>query len=213
VTYIAWQGSEALKSEHCTRIERHRKADEIVQGIGFDGRRGCAVGCSLDKYDHALFAEVFGLEPAVPRLVDRIHESLTPKQSIAWPGRFANALPVGADTRLLWPRFAVWMLRRVRRGKTGDVRGAIDRVVALYERRIAGDEPPKDEWRNAAYAVDAAAYAYVAAAYAAAAAADAADAEAAAAAASYAADRSRFWTTAAKELVRIASTLPIGGAQ
>ncbi len=196
IELIAWQGNDALKSEVVARIEAHRKADEIVQGEGYSGGRGCAVGCSLDSYDHGLFARTFGVQLEVARLVDAIHEGLTAKESVSWPSRVAMAIEPGAYTSLVWVRWAVWMLGRVAKGRPEKITAAIDTVRALYERRLAGDEPTREEWLAARSTATA-------------------TAAAAAAAAADAAARKRYWRDAAKELARLLKACPErkGGAR
>src|SRR5581483_1084383 len=105
-----------------------------------------------------------------------------------WPTRFLKAIPVGADLSLVWPQFAVWLLIDEKHGvirfagERSDVRQAIERTAALWQRVIDGEsvESLKVEFNAAAAA------AADASARAAADAADAADAASYAAYAAYA---------------------------
>jgi len=143
--------------------------------------RGCAIGCavrSLDRLagdygreiwdydDHALVAERLGIPHQITHVVDRIFEYLPLPLAMEWPCRFADSLPVGKDLKLLWPRLAVWLLTDPVHGVTRHAMDAAEAqsIAALYERRIAGDEPTRSEWwvagtedaTAAAYARDAA---------------------------------------------------------
>ncbi len=61
----------------------------------------------------------------------------------------------------MWPRFAIWLLTVEAPSYSGA------KVAALYERRLAGDEPTREQWQSAANAAAAyAAYAAATAAYA-----------------------------------------------
>jgi len=136
------------------RIAAHRAADEIIQGIGWNGKRGCAIGCSLDVYDHEEFATVVignnarndGIK--IARLVDRLHELLPLDLALDWPGRVANALTPGADTTHVLARWFVWFLRVELHER--DITTYGEQIAVLDERRIAGDEPDANEWTDAA---------------------------------------------------------------
>ena len=162
----AYHNSRELKDHYIARVSAHRAADELIQGTGWKGGKGCAVGCVLDAYDHARYPIELGIPEVLAHLEDRIFEGLAPSDAMPWPEAFLGAIRPGADLSLVWPRFAVWLLT-VELSKWRAP--TIDAVVALYERRIAGDEPTVAEWKAAAAAASAAAdAAYDAAAYAAA---------------------------------------------
>jgi len=147
---IAWPTGEHEKIR--ARIARHRELDEIIQGTGWNGRIGCAIGCSLDKYDHEEFANVLignndrndGIKIAL--LIDRLHELLPFALSLDWPGRVAHALTPGADTTHVLSRWFVWLLRVEL--KDHDAFGYCAKVAALYECRLAGDEPSATTWSS-----------------------------------------------------------------
>lgn len=72
----------------------------------------------------------------------------------AFPEKFIEAIPVGADLSMVWPKFAHWLLmdpeHGVHRFPTGDrSRTAIQSVGDLYARWIAGESPTKEAWRPA----------------------------------------------------------------
>src|SRR6185312_6935204 len=215
---LSFHGDQAIKDKFTARVEAHKAADEIIQGAGWENGKGCAIGCMFDRYSHEAFVVELGGTLPVARLIDRIHEGLTPVESKEWPGRVISAMPVGRDLALVWPRFALWMLCDLvakfaaRAPKTAK---ACAGVAALYDRWIAGDKPSTEDWgkaRSVADAADAAAadasddddaayadaYAAADAAYAAAAAA--ADDDDAAYAAARRDARQKFWTDAAAKL-------------
>jgi hypothetical protein len=113
-----------------------------------------------------------------------------------FPLRFIQAVPVGVDLSLVWPKFAIWLLGDEKDGvikyvETDEQKKIIIDIVELYKRVIAGEsiESLKKEFAIAAIAAIAAtaAAAYAAAdAYATAAAAYAAADAYATAAAAYA---------------------------
>jgi hypothetical protein len=233
VKMLAYHNDPQLKEQFLSLLRWHQEQDRIIKGKYADNPKnglisvagfslpskfkGCAIGCSINSLkaitgrtdieygDHAAYEELIGVPHILARLEDGIFERLPDEKSQAWPVRFAEAIPAGADLSLVWPRFAHWLLVDERDGvirfaKTDDQRDAIRGVAELYQDTINGIEVSIDTWRNAAddaadaayaatYAAYAAAYAAYAAAYAAAdaayAAADAADAAADAAYAAY----------------------------
>jgi hypothetical protein len=72
-------------------------ADELVRGMGWNGKKGCAVGCTLEAYDHSRYPIELGLPEWVAHLEDKIFEGLPLKESKTWPLRFLESIPVGAD--------------------------------------------------------------------------------------------------------------------
>jgi hypothetical protein len=226
---LAYHNDPAIKAKYLKRVRAHQKADRLVQGTGAEGAgenfRGCAVGCTLEVYDHSRYPIELGIPQELARLEDRIFEGLPVDAAMKWPAQFLSVITPGADLTMVWPRFSLWLLE-TELGKYPTSEPA----TALYRRWIAGNKPGVEEWRSAAdaaYAADAAADAAYAAraaadpadaaaaddadayaAYAAYAAADAADAyaaDAAADAAAYAARAARkaFWNRAAKQLLKL----------
>jgi hypothetical protein len=225
---IAYHGDPKVKAKYVRRVQRHRKLDQLIPGATGSGGKGCAVYCTFDVYDHSRGPDEIGVPEVLMRLNDRIFESLathaTRDEYLAWPTQFLRSIRPGADLSMVWPQFALWLLRGLpeRSLKRPDVKAAVERVAALYERWIAGDKPSVKEWREARSAAYAAAYAAAADAAAAAAAAYAAAAAAAdadAADAAYAADadavgaRRSFWRGARDQLLALLAGAPTGQVQ
>jgi hypothetical protein len=226
MTLVAYFDSPDLKQLYINRMTEHQRLDQLVQGQGhFTDGKGCAVACTMHAYDHAAYETEIGVPQVLARLEDYIFEGLATDEAKRWPLRFLAAIPVGADLSMVWPRFAVWLLREEL--KSHDKGGHCEKVAALYDRWISGVKPPVEEWRAArsaaayyaaadAYAAYAADAAYAAAAYAtdaayAAATYAAADAYAAYAAAAAGADYARrsFWLRAASKLEQLLTEAPL----
>ena len=143
-----WAGKPALKRKYINRMEAHRKADELVQGIGWEsnGRvRGCAVGCLFRAYDHTRGPKEIGVPENLLELEDGIFEGLPKKEALEWPVRFLSAIKVGSDLSLVFAKFAVWKLTDNKCGFTslaGQRPASIAcclRVAALWQRVIDGE--------------------------------------------------------------------------
>lgn len=158
----------------------HRAADRIISGTyqRMNGRKfvgGCAVGCSLqscrtlakdasiDRSSHALYEPYLGVPQIIARLEDRIFEGLRGQAQKDWPVRFGEAIPVGVDLTMVWPRFALWLLSEEvpRHTKRQQSLAALAEVASLYREWCAGTRPAIDRWIKArkAYAADAGGYA------------------------------------------------------
>src|SRR5262245_36437505 len=143
-TLLAYHGKKSVKSKYLSRLREHRRLDHLVQGTGWEkngsGPKGCAVGCTLEKYDHARYPIELGIPVELAHLEDAIFEGLPKKEAMAWPSAFLNAIPVGADLSMVWPKFALWLLsdpkegviRFVEKPEYAAQKKAIEGVAALY---------------------------------------------------------------------------------
>jgi hypothetical protein len=210
---IAFHGEQGIKDQYLARVLLHRKADELCQGVGWESNgktRGCAVGCTLEAYDHSRYPIELGIPVELAYLEDQLFELQTPEDAQLWPERFLNAIPVGADLSKVFGQWAIWMLTDPEHGvikyagDQQDVREAIERVADCWRRGASPEEfraAAEAAWaaraaaRAAAEAARAAARAAAWAAEAAEAAAWAAEAAAEAAWAARAAEAA--WVTAA----------------
>ena len=133
---IAFHGSQEIKDKYLDRIRKHRLADELIRGTGWDGFRGCAVGCTLNKYDHAAYETELGIPQSIARLEDAIFEQLPQAVAMEWPERFLASIEPGADLSLVMSHWFVWMLTDPQDGvlqyaKTERSREAIQKVSAF----------------------------------------------------------------------------------
>lgn len=218
-TLISFHGDAAIKEKYLLRLQAHRIADEIIQGVGYevDGAevKGCAIGCTLNKYDHKAFETELGIPMVLAKLEDRIFEGLSVDESKDFPSNFLSAIPIGKDLGNVYKHFLIWLLSDpedgvIRFAKTEQTKSAILTVSAKLKFSLE-NEVTKEEWAEvrkiayAAAAADAAAYAAdaaaAAAAYAYAAAADAA--YAAAAVAADAAARKKHYSKMASKIIEL----------
>jgi hypothetical protein len=159
---LAFKNDPAVKAKFLNRIKMHREADELVQDYGYwkDGK-GCAIGCLAHRSTgaHAYLAKTWNVDERLLHLADAIFEGLPAELARKWPERFTSAIAEGADTSLVWHKFAVWLLRASQLLTITDSnREAIAAVIKLHVRGAKGDAPSHDEWiaaRNAASAADA----------------------------------------------------------
>jgi len=119
----AYHGDPAIKAKYIARIRAHRAAEHLTQGIGWSDDdptqiRGCAVGCTLESYDHSRYPIELGLPEWLAYLEDSIFEGLPAEEAQAWPESFLGAIQPGVDTEPV--RHQLALLR-------------IDRLIALQQ--------------------------------------------------------------------------------
>lgn len=200
----AFHGDPAIKDEYVKRLKAHHKADRLIQGQGWkedsDGVfRGCAVGCTLESYNHRAYIDELGIPPLLAGLEDGIFESLPPEEAPNFAMDFLKEIPVGADLSDRWFHWSHWMLvdstwgiqNKVEEGS--DTFKAIQDVADLCQRAMKGDIPSIAEWRAAR--ADAARAAYFASADA----ADAVDATDVYVYVARVADNRQEWAQAARD--------------
>ena len=201
--------NKKTKAKYMKRLQNHYDADEIKKGFYWEDGKGCAVGCTIESKNepHKAFEEELGIPAPIAHLEDTIFEGLSNGDAKKFPLRFLEAVPVKTDLSQVIPRFLVWLMKDLEKvtEPRSDQRKALQTVRKLYERRLAGETVPDEEFRAAADdadAADAGAAAYAAyAAYAADAAAAAAAARAYAAAA-----RGKQYKKMSNKLIEILET-------
>lgn len=104
---LSFHGKQEIKDKYLARVIAHRKADAIIQGIGWENGKGCAVGCTLENYDHSRYPIELGLPKWLARLKDWIFENLPKEHAIEWPEKFLSIIPVGVCVEKVRYKLAV----------------------------------------------------------------------------------------------------------
>jgi len=151
----AFTNTIVTKAQAVASMEAHRAADQITQGVYWQDGKGCAVGCMIHDFRpgsedrHGLFPELFGIPTEIARLTDTIFEKLPNEDAKDFPLAFIVAIPEGADLGLVATRFKRFLLTGVvqfDREANPEVAAAVDGVIGLLDRKIAGDEPSEKQW-------------------------------------------------------------------
>ena len=149
VKMVAYHGQQEIKDKYLARVRAHREADNLIQGTGWEDGKGCAVGCTLEDYDHSKYPEVLGIPVELAYLEDKIFEGLSNGKAQAWPERFLSAIKPGADLSKVHLRMKIFALEQCRENAFDDGKAAIDQVVLLLSRCVEGDIPSNEEWSAA----------------------------------------------------------------
>lgn len=159
-TMIAFHGDPQIKKEYLARVRAHRRADELVKGRYWENGKGCAVGCTIHGSYHSSYEEELGIPEQIAWLEDVIFEGLPNEDAMAWPERFLESIPVGADLSMVFVKFAHWLLAvevQPHVENSPGVKAAIDDVASLLQREINGDKPLPEAYMAEAKAAKAAA--------------------------------------------------------
>jgi hypothetical protein len=57
----SFHNDPAIKAKYIARTEAHRAADNLIRGTGWENGKGCAVGCTLENYDHSQYPIELGI--------------------------------------------------------------------------------------------------------------------------------------------------------
>lgn len=106
---------------------------------------------------HGRVEEVYGIVEPVGHLLDKIFENLPTEdgQHALFAVASIDTIPVGADLSMVASQLMLDVLTDPTYGvhqhaeEGTEQRAAIETVTALYARRLAGDEPTREEWLDA----------------------------------------------------------------
>jgi len=136
---LSFHNDNAIKQKYLSRVIAHRKSDNIIQEIGWENGRGCAVGCTLENYDHSKYPIELGLPEWLGRLEDSIFEGLPIKEAKIWPEKFLSAINVGVNLEDIKHKLAIKRLDRLillqtkNMEKNPDLKNIIEQVFSAIE--------------------------------------------------------------------------------
>ena len=143
---ISFHGKQEIKDKYIERLKNHMLADEIIQGIGFNkqSNKGCAIGCTLDKYDHFAFETELGIPTILAILEDNIFEGLSIEDSKEFPLNVLYAIPIGVDLEIVYAKIFHWQLTNEKWGIIKDLTNEKDieyftKLADLYKNLIYGN--------------------------------------------------------------------------
>ena len=143
---LSFHNDPAIKAKYLARVKAHAEADNLIRGTGWEHGRGCAVGCTLEAYDHSRYPVELGLPEWIAHLEDTLFEGMPDEQAMTWPMRFLEAIPVGVDVEPVKWQLAIWRhTRQVEALALNDepyamqCRNAINQVIAYCNDMLAGN--------------------------------------------------------------------------
>ncbi len=94
---LSFHNDIEVKEKYVNRVKAHAKADNLIQGTGWENGKGCAIGCTLESFDHSAYPTELGLPEWLARLEDRLFEGMENKYAMKFPLDFLEAIPVGVS--------------------------------------------------------------------------------------------------------------------
>ncbi len=93
----SYHNDQKVKDKYVLRMQKHIEMDELVQGTGWDiyDTKGCAVGCTLNSYDHDGYVTELGLPIWLAHLEDNLHEGVSQEYAKTFALNFLQAIPLG----------------------------------------------------------------------------------------------------------------------
>ena len=151
---LSFHNEQAVKDKYVNRVIFHQEADNLIRGIGWTGGKGCAVGCTLENYDHTQYPVELGIPEWLAQLEDGLFEGMTEDKSKTWPQKFLESIPLGIGERdfeiKVKAPFLVFILRETLNTfdneKYEAVTAAVNGAITLWQRNDIGSR----KWNEAA---------------------------------------------------------------
>jgi hypothetical protein len=150
---LSFHNDKKVKAKYLARVIGHQQADHLVRGLGWDGTKGCAVGCTLENYNHTAYETELGIPEWLARVEDTLFEGMSERKSRTWPERFLRAIPVGVDLEQVRRKFLAIVLKsslksmraaKFDKKKNPDVVAAIKQSTAAVKEMIRCHEKGLD---------------------------------------------------------------------
>ena len=165
---LTYHNDPAVKAKYVSRLAAHRAAEHLVQGLGWESNghtKGCAVGCTLEAYNHALYPVELGLPLWLAYLEDSIFEGLPKGEAEQFAEDFLRSIPVGVDVEPVRFHLTIARMERLLEGLAENreayadkCRDALNAVIAWCRLELAGDSSAAESaaWSAASAAMSAA---------------------------------------------------------
>lgn len=107
---ITFHNNKKIKTKYLNRLKACAKADELIQGVGWENGKGCVIGCTLESYDHSGFETELGIPECLARLEDDIFEHLKNSDAKKFAVEFLESIPVGVNLESVKWKFCAFVL-------------------------------------------------------------------------------------------------------
>jgi len=151
-----FHGDKKIKAKYLKRLKAHAKADEIIQGTGWKNGKGCAVGCTLENYEHKQYEVELGIPEWLAYLEDKIFEGLQKEDAMKFPVQFLSAVPVGIGDDAMYKlrcdldyqRLSILLKEQTKLHPDDDfgVNKALEEVMRLNQEYV---DPEHEDWSTA----------------------------------------------------------------
>lgn len=133
----AFHGDSKIKAKYLKRVRNHLAADNLIRGKGWEDGKGCAIGCTLEAYDHKRYETELGIPEWLARVEDTLFEGMTLKKSKTWPEVFLKAVKPGVDLSKAKAPFMIIVLKSALTSfdhvKYPEVKKVLDQTIMLWK--------------------------------------------------------------------------------
>ena len=150
----AFHNEKSIKLKYVKRMSDHIKADELIHGEGWKDGKGCAVGCTLNRYDHACYQNELGLPEWLARLEDSLFENMSIEKSKTFPLLMLQAIPIGVNLDKTYHKMQIYILELAKQNVKAEfdyVINAIDGVIDYHLKCASGFFKTRSAARSAAF--------------------------------------------------------------
>jgi len=141
-TLKSFHGDHEVKEFYLARVRHHREADELIQRTGWENGHGCAIGCTLEEFNHKNYPEKIGLPVWLAYTKDAVFEGIPKKEAMKFPEQFLSACQVGIDYTLMRHDWVVFLLTEIIPESERKKKYIIN-IIDLHKKAISGEEIPE----------------------------------------------------------------------
>lgn len=158
---LSFHNDNKIKEKYLNRVKEHREADNIIQGSGWINGKGCAIGCTLECYDHYKYPTELGIPVWIAKLEDGIFEGLSNEDAMEWPEIFLESIPVGVDLNKISFSFLAYIVELgIEKVNKNIFKKQYNTIKVILNKLKANKIPTDKEIKSAAAAAHAAYDAY-----------------------------------------------------
>jgi len=132
----AYHNKKSIKLKYVNRMKDHIKADELIHGVGFENGKGCAVGCTLNRYDHSCYQNELGLPQWLAHLEDSIFEGMSKEKSKTFPLELLESIPIGVNLDKTYHKMQIFILELGKENVKADYDYVIKAIDGVIDYRL-----------------------------------------------------------------------------
>jgi len=107
---LSYHNDQSIKNKYVKRMRDHIAADELVRGVCYVNGRGCAIGCTLNGYDHDQYPIELGIPVWLGEVEEVIFENMSEEKSKKFPLEFLKSIKIGVDLEQIKSPFLIYIL-------------------------------------------------------------------------------------------------------
>lgn len=108
----AFHNDPFIKQMFIDRVRSHRLADDFIRGNYWNGFKGCAIGCTVEKgIDvHKEYEIQLGIDRSIAYIEDTLFECMSWHKALEFPEKFLKSINVGASLSNVLEKFFMYLI-------------------------------------------------------------------------------------------------------